>query len=119
MTDNIIPFNPNPDFVPFTDEELEIYHKGGLSEEEDRIPVPYKGPDKELCSLFIFEIPIKGWSVGFVSLSENICSKEEFYEQIESICEAYRDNIYITQEECIEALKVKYFGMFSSIVIFC
>ena len=119
MTDNIIPFNPNPDFVPLTDEELEIYHNGGLSEEEDRTSTPCKMPDKELCSLFIFEIPVKGWSIGFVSLSENICCKEEFFEQMEGICEAYKDNIYVTQEECIEDLKVKYNNMFSSIVIFC
>ena len=118
MTDNIIPFNPNPDFGPLTEAERKIYEAGGLSDEIVEFHQPQEGPDKELCSLFIFKLPNNEF-VGFVSLSENICDKEDFFDQMETIREAYKNSIYDNQEDCIALLSFKYEGMFSSIVIFC
>lgn len=116
--DNVIPFNPNPDFLPLTDEEISILEAEGLDTDLNHVNNQVEMPPKELCSLFI--IPTKyNTFVGFVSLTESIESREEIEEQLEGVCEAYADNIFDTTQQCIEEMTKEYGNEFSSIIIFC
>ncbi len=94
--DNIIPFNPNPDFKPLTSEELEQLSLDGIAiDENNEVSINL---NKENCSLFIIELEKDKW-IGFIGLTSIIEDKEDLVETANQLAEQYPDMICVNEQD--------------------
>lgn len=117
--DNIIQFNPNPDFKPLTPEEHAACEAAGMFDEFDETFGQQEALNKENSSLFIVKVSNTQW-VSFISSSMYIeDGREEFVEAAKSMCNQYPNNVYKSEQEARLDAETTQPNTFSSIVIFC